>query len=419
MAPFLNILVILLVIILSDGGLHPHKLARFKHTSPFWAMPHLNTAQRKQHRFWNKFDTEHANNTLLSNCTEKYITQYLDHYNYGSTSNIGQTTYQQRYFICGGAKWSPNSTIFFYVGNEANVELFINHTGLMWENADTFNAIMIFAEHRYYGKSLPFGSNKADSTDQHVVFFTIDQALADYAVLIQTLKMQWNSWLSPIIGFGGSYGGMLCTWFRIKYPQWVDGCIAASAPVVFYLGEHPSVNPNWHAQGITYDCLAVGGNKNDFCADNFRIAWPIIFEYANTSQGRYNLYSAFNLCEIPKDYDEAVQIVDWIMNVLGTFSMGSYPYSSDYFLNGNGVLPPYPMRLGCSYLTDTIYNGTNEEMTLLGIIGNFAGIFYNASGTETCFNINSGGGYDIFGYLECASQFSVSGQDGVNDMFWY
>jgi lysosomal Pro-X carboxypeptidase len=43
----------------------------------------------------------------------------------------------------------------FYPGNEANVELYLNATGIMWESAEQLGAVIVFAEHRYYGKSRP------------------------------------------------------------------------------------------------------------------------------------------------------------------------------------------------------------------------------------------------------------------------
>lgn len=49
------------------------------------------------------------------------------------------------------------------------------------------------------------------------------QALADYAALITDLKHEWKSPDSAVIGFGGSYGGMLASWFRMKYPNVLDG----------------------------------------------------------------------------------------------------------------------------------------------------------------------------------------------------
>ncbi|ETO33032.1 hypothetical protein RFI_04074 [Reticulomyxa filosa] len=110
------------------------------------------------------------------------------------------TTYQERYFVCGGKNWKANNSIWFYTGNEADVELYINNTGLMWENSDNFDSIMVFAEHRYFGQSLPFDSNTQDMDNRYLVFLNTDQALADYAFLIQTLKTQWNSWNSPVIG---------------------------------------------------------------------------------------------------------------------------------------------------------------------------------------------------------------------------
>ncbi|ETK76487.1 hypothetical protein L915_17114, partial [Phytophthora nicotianae] len=89
---------------------------------------------------------------LIEQCDEKFFTQTLDHF------DVGAPTYQQRYFVCDN-HFQPGGVMFFYVGNEADVELYLNHTGLMWENADEFGAMLVFAEHRYFGKSVPFGKD--------------------------------------------------------------------------------------------------------------------------------------------------------------------------------------------------------------------------------------------------------------------
>ena len=120
-------------------------------------------------------------------------------------------TYQQRYFVCDEYWGGDGSPVFFYTGNEANVELYINMTGQMWESAPLFNALLIFAEHRYFGESMPFGAD----TISHMQYLSSEQALADYATLIDSLRGTLPASNSPFIGFGGSYGGMLTSWLRI------------------------------------------------------------------------------------------------------------------------------------------------------------------------------------------------------------
>ena len=79
---------------------------------------------------------------------------------------------------------------------------YLNATGIMWESAPGFGALLVFAEHRYYGLSKPYER----TLRRHMHFLTSEQAMADYAVLIGELKAELHAHDSAVIGFGGSYG---------------------------------------------------------------------------------------------------------------------------------------------------------------------------------------------------------------------
>ena len=86
----------------------------------------------------------------------------------------------------------------------------------MWDIAPEYGALLVFAEHRYYGAS------KLEEK-WGLGYLSSEQALADFAKLIDFIKRDTNATSSPVIAFGGSYGGMLAAWLRIKYPHICDG----------------------------------------------------------------------------------------------------------------------------------------------------------------------------------------------------
>jgi alpha-beta hydrolase superfamily lysophospholipase len=66
-------------------------------------------------------------------------------------------------------------------------------------------------QHRFYGKSVPFGGNKkvAYANSSTLGYLSSTQALADYATLIIDLKKNLSATESPVVVFGGSYGGSI------------------------------------------------------------------------------------------------------------------------------------------------------------------------------------------------------------------
>jgi lysosomal Pro-X carboxypeptidase len=163
-----------------------------------------------------------------ANCQVKYFTQQLDHFS-SATGPFGVTTFQQRHFWCD-EHYKPGSPLLLYCGNEADVTLYVNATGAMWVAAEKLSAVLVFAEHRFYGESQPFASFTSSNNNElpHREHLSAAQALADLATLVQSVKLQPEQ---RVVAYGGSYGGMLAAWLRIKYPHIVHGAVAASAPV--------------------------------------------------------------------------------------------------------------------------------------------------------------------------------------------
>lgn len=200
-----------------------------------------------------------------------------------------------RYLINSRYSTDTSSPILFYPGNEANIELFAQNTGFIWEAASKLSATVIFAEHRYYGESLPFGDESFKSPT-HLGHLTSEQALADFADLLDEINPQPKPPLNrrPVIAIGGSYGGRLAAWFRMKYPHIVAGAVASSAPIFQY---KTPCDVFYRIVSSVFEMAYKGS-----CATNIRHLWVVLNNLINTVDGRQSLENKFKLCD-PKEVD--------------------------------------------------------------------------------------------------------------------
>ena len=328
----------------------------------------------------------------------------------------------QRYFISDDHYNSDGGPMFFYLGNEADVTLYVNATGLMWENAEEFGALVVFAEHRYYGKSQLFPEDPLSN----MRYLSSDQALMDYVTLIQYLKKEYGVRESDaVIGFGGSYGGMLASWARFRYPHVWDGAIAASAPILAFEGLEDFFEPTFFAEGLVYDVSTTGGVTTQFCETNLRKAFGeerAILKIDDPALIR----SSFRLCDDDSTTDEnlADSVMNWLNNALAYMSMGNFPYPSGYILNGDGVLPAFPVRVACEHLEEDLTSESRLKDWLAGL-ASFAGVYYNFTNNLECNTISAPVNNEssivdtLWDYQYCSQLFMVGGQGPDQyDIYW-
>lgn len=205
-----------------------------------------------------------ASEALQFSYETKTFDVLLDHFSF-----VQNKTFPLRYLINNNYTANDESPILFYTGNEGDIKLFAENTGFMWKVAAQLSAGLVFAEHRYYGESQPFGNNSFKDAD-HRGYLSSEQALADYAQLLSFLNPNAKR---PVIAFGGSYGGMLAAWFRIKYPHLVVGALASSAPVL----QFPDVVPCDIFNRILTSVYGSALDEADnFCVENIKKLWPVL-----------------------------------------------------------------------------------------------------------------------------------------------
>ncbi|XP_060808087.1 lysosomal Pro-X carboxypeptidase [Amyelois transitella] len=307
----------------------------------------------------------------------KWFTVPLDHFSFQRNE-----TFKIKYLV-NDSYWDRNNgPIFFYTGNEGQIEQFAKYTGFIWENAEEFKAKIVFAEHRYYGASMPFGNKSLDN--DHIGYLTAAQALADYADLVDYLQGGALNPRYPVIAFGGSYGGMLAAYFRIKYPHLVTGAIAASAPVHMFTGMVPCdvfdriVTSSFNFAENTLNCTA-----------NIKESWKFIRNFTTSKNNTDWLKTQWRLCDPVKDATDVQTLIDYLKDMYTSLAMVNYPYPSAFLM----PLPANPVRTACQYLNKKL-----QGKELLKAIGKVLEMYTNYDKNNKCVNYKS----DNYGNLDAS-----------------
>ena len=97
--------------------------------------------------------------------------------------------------------------------------------------AQQYGAAVVALQHRFYGAAQPFG----DRTAEHLAGLVSVHAVSDWALLLARDVLPALNASAPgthrVVAFGGSYGGQLAAWLRLKHPHLIHAAIASSAPV--------------------------------------------------------------------------------------------------------------------------------------------------------------------------------------------
>ena len=123
--------------------------------------------------------------------------------------------------------------------------------------------------------------------------------MADAAAFLATMRaglLGPVGAVGPVVGFGGSYGGMMAAWVRLQYPHLIEGVVSGSAPIWSFLDMRPPYDASAYLRIVT-DAASAKGGATDQCKDMFRRVQPLIDHLASSVKGRATLSKRFRTCQ--------------------------------------------------------------------------------------------------------------------------
>lgn len=147
----------------------------------------------------------------------------------------------------------------------------------------------------------------------------------DFVELIKFVREDYNMEDKACIVFGGSYGGMLAGWLRMKFPQTFQGALAMSAPILYFQGA-PSAPENAFGDIATEDFRA----SLDKSPALIREAFEYMMDMKLRPDTWAELDATFNTCTAIGSEQDIEYLYEHLSNGYLYMAMTDYPYPANF-----------------------------------------------------------------------------------------
>jgi len=243
---------------------------------------------------------------------EQWFNQSLTHFDHQD-----KRYWLQRYFI-NDDYYTGSGPLFLQMGGEAAISSAYVDSLDMTVYGETYGALLVALEHRFYGKSQPFD----DLRTENLRYLSSQEALADAAVFVEWIGKKYQT--SQVVTFGCSYPGNLAAWFRLRYPHLTVGAVASSAPVQAELDFY---------QYLDVVDKSLGYFTGPECEANIKNAVQQIDKLLATQDGLQQLSDIFQVCNetLVNGTDKDIST---FMSSLIEYWMSTTQYNNDH---GTGI----------------------------------------------------------------------------------
>jgi lysosomal Pro-X carboxypeptidase len=248
--------------------------------------------------------------------------------------------------------------------------------------------------------------------------------MMDYVELVKHIKERYNAQDKAVIVFGGSYGGMLAAWLRMKFPSTFQGALAASAPILYFKGA-PSAPEDEFSMIATRDFAETFPDER--CSKGIKEAFNVLMDLKTRQDDWAEVSTLFNTCKVI-DADTKIQnMYEHFSNGFLYMAMTDYPYPSAFL----EPMPAWPVNVSCEAWTDIepavgpslkgLGALSDREKLVLTALNTSANVYFNFENQTACLDTDDTEGtgtLDAAGWnvLAC-NELAMPTSMGADSMF--